>query len=499
MNKKVSLIIPVYNKGAFLHRCLDSVANQTNKSAQVIIIDDGSTDNSGEICDQYASKYNFEVYHTKNNGVSMARNLGIEKATGDYIAFLDADDIYLPETIDIMTKVAGRGYNIYQFGQYRCKKYDTTIDKEHKSPKGHYGFNHIPKYWVMVWNKLYKRQFLEDNRIRFKEGMQFGEDTLFNARCILANDGLYHAPQTTIIHCLEDENSLCRGNLTRHKLQLLYDELYKLYEAQFNEEKAAWVKTAIDEHINTGLYKSFGFGVGNGGKYDIVYFVKDEPINEELRYSLRSVEQNWPYRSVWFCGGCPDNLRPDQQMKLKQKGTSKWNKVRDMIAQVCKNDDITEDFWLFNDDFFILKPMSEDMPPQYNGDLITDVEKIEQRQGHEDDFTRRLRCANDILLAAGKTNLNYEVHKPILINRKKALEVLKEFPRTPAFRSLYGNYFEIGGDSRHDMKIKELKFPNMFNVENKWEFLSSDDDSFEYGEVGEFIRRRFTEKTRFER
>ena len=491
---KISLIITVYNKAPFLERCLNSVMEQTDKSAQVIVIDDGSTDGSAEICD----RYNFEIYHTTNRGVSEARNLGIEKAKGEYITFLDADDILLPNAIATMNSATKLGYNIYQFGQQRRKDATRPNSIEYRPPRGHYGLDNIPKYWVMVWNKLYKRQFIEDNHLRFKKGMQFGEDTVFNANCILANNGLYHAAQTTIIHCLDDRQSLCRGNLTMAKIKLLYDELTKLAEAQTDEAKASWVKVAIQEHLDTKLFHRFGYGVWNGGKYDIVYFVKDEPENEELVYSLRSVEKNWPYRSVWFCGGCPTNLRPDQQMKIKQEGTSKWNKVRNMIEKVCLNDDITEDFWLFNDDFFIMKPMSEDMPPQYNGDLISDALQMEKRQGHEDDFTRRLKCANSALLAAGKTNLNYEVHKPMLINRKKALEVLKEFPRTPAFRSIYGNCMNVGGESKHDMKIKMVKFKNIFAIENKWEFLSTSDESFAEGDMGEIIRRRFTEKSRFE-
>lgn len=499
MNPNISLIVTVYNKHDFLVHCLDSVANQTNKSAQVIIVDDGSTDGSAKICDDYAKKYDFETYHTKNQGVSEARNFGMRKARGEFIAFLDADDVLVPEAIDIMAKVSSRGYNIYQFGQYRRKKYEIDNKRQYGSPKGHYGFDFIPKYWVMVWNKLYKRSFLEDYHLTFKKGMQFGEDALFNAQCILANEGLYHAPQATIIHCLDDNNSLCRGNLNLGRLELLDKELCNLKDAQVDPRKEEWVKVAIEEHRNSKLFKRYGFGNGNGGKYDIVYFVKDEPTNEELVYSLRSVEKNWQYRSVWFCGGCPKNLKPDQRIDLEQQGTSKWNKVRDMIARVCQNKDITEDFWLFNDDFFILKPTTEDMPPQYNGELVPYVERIEKRQGHSDDYTMRLRCASEALEKAGKTTLNYEVHKPMLINRKKALEVMEAFPKTPAFRSLYGNYWQIGGVSKHDMKIKVKKYGKMHNVENYWEFVSTSDTSFNEGEVGEFLRRRFTERSRFEK
>ena len=166
---------------------------------------------------------------------------------------------------------------------------------------------------------------------------------------------------------------------------------------------------------------------------------------------------------------------------------------------MCQNDKISEDFWLFNDDFYVLKPAGLDVPPCYNGELIPYIERVERKQGHADDYTNRLREAEKTLREAGLTTYNYEVHKPLLINRKKALEVLNRFPDTPAFRSLYGNYWKIGGESKHDMKVKVLKYPKMYAVENDWEFLSTSDTSFREGTVGEFVRKRFNKRSRFEK
>ncbi|MBQ3474468.1 glycosyltransferase [Candidatus Saccharibacteria bacterium] len=495
MQPKVSLIITVYNKAPFLRRCLDSVKNQVKNDAQIIVVDDGSTDGSAEICDEY----DFEIYHIENGGVSEARNFGMNKAKGEYITFLDSDDILTPKTLNIMEKVAGRGFNIYQFGQYRCKTPENCNKIPYASPKGHYDLYFIPKYWVMVWNKLYKKSFLEENHIRFQKDMSFGEDAIFNMQCILANGGLYHAPQTTIIHCLDDKNSLCRGNLNLEKIEKLDAELNKIADQQIEPNKIQWARIAVNEHRNSRLFKKYGFNKESKGEYDIVYMVKDEYENEELRYSLRSVEQNWKYRNIWFCGGCPNGLKPDKMFPIKQEGFLKWDRVRDMLIKVCENDDISENFWLFNDDFFILKPMADDMQPQYNGELIPYIERIEKKhQGREDAYTSRLRQANNTLKKMGYTTFNYEVHKPMLINRKKALEVLKKFEGTPCFRSLYGNYYAIGGINKHDMKIKVLNYGKMYLVEGTWEFLSTSDDSFNYGQVGTFLREKFYKKCRFE-
>lgn len=90
---KISIIIPIYNVEQYLPQCLDSIINQTYKNLEIILINDGSTDNSGKICDNYAKVDNrIHVFHKKNEGVSSARNLGLEKCTGDFIGFVDPDD-----------------------------------------------------------------------------------------------------------------------------------------------------------------------------------------------------------------------------------------------------------------------------------------------------------------------------------------------------------------------------------------------------------------------
>lgn len=95
---KISIVVPVYNVEKYLNRCIDSILNQTFSNFELIIIDDGSTDSSGEICDKYASSDNrVIVKHIKNGGVSNARNVALEMITRDYVAFCDSDDNFHPE------------------------------------------------------------------------------------------------------------------------------------------------------------------------------------------------------------------------------------------------------------------------------------------------------------------------------------------------------------------------------------------------------------------
>lgn len=87
---------------------------------------------------------------------------------------------------------------------------------------------------------------------------------------------------------------------------------------------------------------------------DIVYVVKDAAYNDELKWSLRSVEKNFPHKRVWFYGGKVVGLHPDKQVVVKQEGSRKYDRVRNMLKMIAENDEITEDFVLFNDDFFVM-------------------------------------------------------------------------------------------------------------------------------------------------
>ena len=107
MSAKVSVIIPVYNVQDFLAKCIESVINQTINDIQIILVDDGATDNSGQICDEYAKKdKRITVIHKQNQGLGFARNTGLDVANGDYIFFLDSDDWILPYSIKELYEIA---------------------------------------------------------------------------------------------------------------------------------------------------------------------------------------------------------------------------------------------------------------------------------------------------------------------------------------------------------------------------------------------------------
>lgn len=225
------------------------------------------------------------------------------------------------------------------------------------------------------------------------------------------------------------------------------------------------------------------------GKRDIVYLLR-EGKNEELVYSLRSVEENFAYRRVWFAGGKPDGLEPDGYMEIKQDAPSKWQNVRNMLVEVCKNDNISKDFWLFNDDFFVLEPCDDKLPTFYWRTLDDWIEHCKNAA----EYAGRLRHLKKTLEDAGLPIVNYALHVPMLINRKKALEALEKFPDEPMFRALYGNYVGLKGVEMADYKLRRMDK----KIEPGHIFVSTQDDSFHQGIVGRQLRERFNYKSRFE-
>lgn len=229
-------------------------------------------------------------------------------------------------------------------------------------------------------------------------------------------------------------------------------------------------------------------------KADIVYFVKNAPHNEELRYSLRSIEKNFPHATVWIYGFCPYELNADRIINVEQMEPTKWQNTRKLMAAACANDDITPDFWLFNDDFFIMKPITE-LPPLYDGDIITHIEEIKARHsGTGTAYTSQLEHLAKTLKTAGYGTKNYAIHKPMLINRAKMRETLEKYPDEPMLRALYGNIHNIGGEPAKDCKIAAHLRPDTKDQA----IISTDDFAFANLDTGDYIRAQFPDKCRYE-
>lgn len=184
----ISIIVPIYNVENYLRNCVDSIINQTYQNLEIILIDDGSTDNSGHICDEYVQKDNrIVVIHQKNSGVSVARNVGIHKASGEWICFIDSDDWIEKEFIEILLENANQYHSDVAFCGYHKiyeeKKEKINSDGEIKKYSSNeflvkvlnvqtsYGFVHM---------KLIKKSVLDG--ILFDKNLIVAEDALLNIK-----------------------------------------------------------------------------------------------------------------------------------------------------------------------------------------------------------------------------------------------------------------------------------------------------------------------------
>lgn len=228
-------------------------------------------------------------------------------------------------------------------------------------------------------------------------------------------------------------------------------------------------------------------------KYDVIYILKDSGSYEELRYSLRSIEANMTHGDVWFYGGIPKGFVPDHAVRFVQKGMTKWEKVRSTLLAICNNPDVPSRFWLFNDDFYIMQRMTS-TKAVYNKTLEEHYKHVESKHNGRTAYSKALRYCEEVLKAKGLPTLDYAVHVPMLIDKDKALETLKEFPSCPMFRSLYGNHHQVDGVHHADVKISD--FNKLMDPEAA--FLSTSNKSFRIGKIGEQLRATFPDPCKYE-
>lgn len=191
----LSVIVPVFNTEKFLNECLDSIIRQTYENLEIIIVDDGSTDSSGSICELYASRdRRIKVIHQENRGLSAARNSGLNVAQGEYIAFVDSDDFLSLDCYEksmrhmLLTKADICCYDIYENYINEVRKVPHIQDSSLKSPtfRAIDNLELLFSFWPLVWAKIYKKTFLKAYKMRFIEGILY-EDNPFVLGCWIRN------------------------------------------------------------------------------------------------------------------------------------------------------------------------------------------------------------------------------------------------------------------------------------------------------------------------
>lgn len=177
----ISIIVPVYNTKLYIKQCLESIVNQTYQRIEIIIIDDGSNDGSSEICDEFRKKDNrIKVIHTKNQGVSSARNRGILESNGQYITFIDSDDFVDKMYIEKMVNNIENDEEIIYF----CESFPCNTKKEDAYRYIIIGDDNLKIYLSGPIAKLFNCDFLKQNKIQFNKKILIGEDLLFNVQAL---------------------------------------------------------------------------------------------------------------------------------------------------------------------------------------------------------------------------------------------------------------------------------------------------------------------------
>lgn len=233
----ISIIVPVYNVEKYLQRCIESILAQTETDFELLLIDDGSKDKSGLICDEYARKDSrIKVYHKENGGVSSARNLGLNYAQGEWLAFIDADDYVHSNFLSSFESMISEGLGLIHWGF--C--YDTngdikTIpisDKDKTMTMEEVCRNNI--FHGYVWSYLFRRDIIKENKILFDTHLKYAEDWLFILTYYSFVDkmGVLKSCYYTQVNRPGSATNIKLGRKYIHDNFTMYGKLLEIYSSQ---------------------------------------------------------------------------------------------------------------------------------------------------------------------------------------------------------------------------------------------------------------------------
>lgn len=234
MDYAISVIVPIYNAQKWLHRCINSILHQPFLSFELILVNDGSFDECGVICEDYAAKdIRIKVIHKPNGGVSSAKNTGIEAATGKYIAFIDPDDeiselyfvkLYAAAEEHHCDAVIG-GYQTVPTNRITPPAFKLQTLMNGKDLVLSSTYVHSNNDLCFAWKNLYSRNLLQQNKIRFHEKIAVGEDTIFNLEALLRSERVIAIPDPLYFYTVNNPDSIMSSPykpLLESSLQLQY-------------------------------------------------------------------------------------------------------------------------------------------------------------------------------------------------------------------------------------------------------------------------------------
>lgn len=287
MGKLISVIVPVYNSENFLEDCLESLINQTYKNLEIIIINDGSTDNSFEICKKYSMiDYRIKIINQPNSGVSNARNSGLKIAAGDYISFIDSDDYLELNTYEyLLAEVSHHSVDVVTYEYFVTRINGEVINIQNDS---FYGLKSKDDFFQKIvnggnkflWSILFSKEVI--GSIRFNEKVARGEDTLFVFETMYNAERIY-CLKTPLYHYVQSEESASRGSFRANQLSVIE---YSKLSISFFEKKFPALLT-----LQSGIISELLIGI-----YTDMYFDENE-WKKERKMIYKKFEQ---YFGVWW-------------------------------------------------------------------------------------------------------------------------------------------------------------------------------------------------------
>lgn len=295
----ISIIVPVYNSASTSSKCIESLLAQTYPDLEILLIDDGSKDTSGTICDMYTSQdARIRTYHKVNRGgVSSARNLGITQAKGEYITFCDADDSFMPDALsffyDIISQynpdIIRTGYKKqFASGKEEEVKSDTLYvitDKEQM-----FVIAEKNNYWGFLWNSCFKSKLAKKHLL--DESISWCEDHIYSVECMIDADLTIISPQITYIYNCNDVQVLGNGtNLSQSMMNYkkvisiaLKEKEIKMRIYKSNNDVVKYINKTFESKMWIALYFSF---------YSSNFFAPLKIIAKYFNYNLKTLYNTW--------------------------------------------------------------------------------------------------------------------------------------------------------------------------------------------------------------
>jgi len=286
-----SVIIPLYNKEMYIERCIQSVLNQTYKSFEIIVVDDGSSDKSVELIHKAFS--NIRIINQQNQGVSVARNTGIQLAKHEYIAFLDADDYWHPNYLKSLFNIISDNEDVFIIGGHYTNKKDQLEKIELEKPLNYFKVKNYFK--KAIKNTIYltsatcvKREFFQQNS-HFNKKLKSGEDLDVWFRILLTEKNAFYIKNTFVYYSNEDINQTTRS-LTPLEYSLV-GNVFDIYHSLLstNTEFAEF----IDKYVYFNLYPYFFSQKYKKDARDIFLQIKNKKLLLDIIYLMPSWMDQW--------------------------------------------------------------------------------------------------------------------------------------------------------------------------------------------------------------